>query len=338
MHNSQGANLTPKTILLRLVVFLAGVIEPSHFSLMALVNTIPAGAWDCHVHCFDPVEFPLKPTRTYTPQPAKVAQMLENVQTERAVLVQATIENGPLGLVRQLTKASRIYPKRVFRGIILVDTVLEQDLHLGSDLYGMHEAGVRGVRVHGSHGGSGDDVEWAYNQLLRAARLCPVKHLGWTISAQFSLKTWSGLADRLLMSERRGDDGSGDQDLATVKILADHNACAASGDIGSPELGAVMDLLMKSSRFFIKLGAFYRREPLDIRRMRPVVELFSSAAADRLVWGSDWPHVDVAQKGLGPTPHLQGVDAAEELRVLESWLSPENLARILVQNPARVFG
>lgn len=259
--------------------------------------------------------------------------MFENVLTERAVLVQATIENGPLGLIRQLTTASGIHPQRIFRGIILLDTLSEEQLYQGSDLDRMHEAGVRCVRVHGSHGGSGDDVEWAYNHLLRAARLYAVKYLGWTISAQFSLRTWSGLADRLLMSEHRGD-----QDLAAVKIMADHNACAASEDIGSPELCAVVDLLMNSSRFFIKLGAFYRREPLDIRRMRPVVELFSSAAADRLVWGSDWPHVDVTQKGLGPTPHLRGVDAAEELRVLESWLSPENFVKMLVQNPGRVFG
>lgn len=305
---------------------------------MASLNAVPPGAWDCHVHCFDPANFPFKSSRTYTPQPASVAQMFENVLTERAVLVQATIEDGPSGLVSQLITASRIHPERIFMGIILADKVSEEVLHPGPELDRMHEAGVRCIRVHGSHGGSGDDLEWAYDQLLQAARLYPVKHLGWTISAQFSLRTWAGLSHRLLTSERRGEGDSGDQDLATVKILADHNACAASKDIGSPELGAVMDLLMKSPRFFIKLGAFNRREPLDMRRMRPVVELFSSAAPDRLLWGSDWPHVDVSWKGLDPTPHLRGVDAAEELRVLESWLSPENFAKMLVQNPARVFG
>lgn len=320
---------------------LASLIIELHLTLhlsMASVNAVPPGAWDCHVHCFDPAEFVFKSSRTYTPQPASVAQMFENVLTERAVLVQATIEDGPSGLVSQLTTASRIHPERIFRGIIIADKMSEERLNPGRELDRMHEAGVRCIRVHGSHGGSGDDLEWAYNQLLRAARLYPVKHLGWAISAQFSLSTWSGLADRLLMSERGGEGGSGDQDLATVKILADHNACTASKDIGSPQLGAVMYLLTESSRFFIKVGAFYRREPLDMRRMRPVVELFASAAPDRVLWGSDWPHVDVSRKGLDPTPHLSGVDAAEELRVLESWLSPENFAKMLVQNPARVFG
>lgn len=298
---------------------------------MAPGNVVPSQAWDCHVHCFDPDEFPFKSSRTYTPRPATLEQMLDNVLTERVVLVQASVEDGPSGLVHQLTEAAKIQPERLFTGIILADAVL--DLNPGPELDRMHEAGVRGVRVHGYHGGSGDDLEWAYSQLLRAASLYPVKKMGWTISAQFSLATWSGLADRLLASERGGDG-----DLATAKILADHNACAASKDLGSPDIGAVISLLTESSRFFLKLGAFYRREPPDILRMRQVVELFASAAPDRLVWGSDWPHVNATQKGHDPTPHLRGIDTADELRVLESWLSPEAFSRMLVQNPVRVFG
>lgn len=204
----------------------------------------------------------------------------------------------------------------------------------------MHEAGVRCVRVHGSHGGSGDDVEWAHSQLLQASRLYPLKRLGWAISAQFPLKTWAGLADRLLRVERRENSEGNDEndELATVNIIADHNACAASADTGSVELGAVVRLLRQSARFYIKLGAFYRREPRDIHRMRPLVELFTSAASDHLLWGSDWPHVDATQKGLDPSPHLQGVSAAEELHVLESWLSADDFIKLLVQNPARLFG
>ncbi|KAI7778499.1 uncharacterized protein LA080_002103 [Diaporthe eres] len=210
--------------------------------------------------------------------------MFDSVLTERAVLVQATIEDGPSGLISQLSTASRIRPEMTLRGIVLLNTLSDDGLHPGPELTYMHEAGVRCVRVHGSHGGSGNDLDWAYYQLLQAARLYPVKELGWAVSAQFSLRTWSGLADRLLASERRGGGGGGgDDDLATVKILADHNACAASADIGTPELAAVVNLFTNSTRFFIRLGAFYRREPLDIRRMRPVVELFFSAAADRLL-------------------------------------------------------
>jgi predicted TIM-barrel fold metal-dependent hydrolase len=263
--------------------------------------------------------------------------MLDNVLTERVVLVQATVEDGPPGLVYQLTQARKAQPGRVFRGIILLaEPGLDQGLlDPGPELDRLHEAGVRGVRVHGYHGGSGEDVKWAHSQLLRAASLYPVKNLGWTVSAQFSLATWACLADRLLASER-GDDGGGD--LATAKILADHNALAASKDLGDPDLEAVVSLLRQSSRFFVKLGAFYRREPLDISQMRQVVKLFASAAPDRLVWGSDWPHVDATRKGLDPTPHLGGINAADELRALESWLSAEAFHRVMVQNPGRVFG
>lgn len=238
-----------------------------------------------------------------------------------------------MGLVRQLTESGKIYPGRVIRGIILADSVPEDRMNPGTDLDRMHEAGVRGVRVHGYHGGSGDDIEWAYNQLLRASSFYPVRNMGWVIFAQFSLATWSGLADQLLASDSRGDTA-----LVIAKIVADHNACAASKDLGGHDLGAVVNLLAKSSAFYIKLGAFYRREPLDIFRIHQVVELFASAAPGRLLWGSDWPHVDVTGKGLDPTPHLRGIRAADELRTLELWLSPDEFNKILVDNPASLFG
>lgn len=165
------------------------------------MNGVPPGAWDCHVHCFDPAEFPFNPTRTYTPQPARLEQMFDSVLTERAVLVQATIEDGPSGLISQLITANRIRPEMILRGTVLLNTLSDDGLHPGPELTHMHEAGVRCVRVHGSHGASGNDLDWAYNQLLKAARLYPVKKLGWAVSAQFSLRSWSGLADRLLASE-----------------------------------------------------------------------------------------------------------------------------------------
>lgn len=193
----------------------------------------------------------------------------------------------------------------------------------------MHELGVRSIRIHGSYGGSGDDVEWAHHQLLQAARLYPVKQNGWVISAQLPLKTWAGLSRRILHTQ----DG---HDLSNVTIVADHNACAEPKDIGTTEVEAIIDLL-KSGNFFIKLGALYRRAPEDFRQMRPLVELFASAAPHQLLWGSDWPHVDTTQKESQRSTSVD-VDVAEELRAVKSWLSQQQFDNLLVTNPDRVFG
>jgi predicted TIM-barrel fold metal-dependent hydrolase len=54
------------------------------------------------------------------------------------------------------------------------------------------------------------------------------------------------------------------------------------------------------------------------------------AAPDRVVWGSDWPHVMVK----GPMPN--DGDLAD---LLLDWIPDEDqLRRVLVDNPARLYG
>ncbi|MBZ5877447.1 amidohydrolase family protein [Chromohalobacter israelensis] len=52
-------------------------------------------------------------------------------------------------------------------------------------------------------------------------------------------------------------------------------------------------------------------------------------APERIIWGSNWPHVGV--------PREQYPDDAEQLDVLLDWASPEVRQRILVDNPAALY-
>jgi predicted TIM-barrel fold metal-dependent hydrolase len=52
------------------------------------------------------------------------------------------------------------------------------------------------------------------------------------------------------------------------------------------------------------------------------------AAPERMIWGSDWPHIPEGGKDTGALLNLLG-----------DWVpDPHVRARILVHNPARLFG
>jgi predicted TIM-barrel fold metal-dependent hydrolase len=76
--------------------------------------------------------------------------------------------------------------------------------------------------------------------------------------------------------------------------------------------------------------------------MAPFAKALIAANADRVVWGSDWPHPGTAQvPGRRPTdlaPLLQ-IDDGRLLNQLPVW-APDPLIRkrILVDNPARLYG
>jgi predicted TIM-barrel fold metal-dependent hydrolase len=61
----------------------------------------------------------------------------------------------------------------------------------------------------------------------------------------------------------------------------------------------------------------------------PVAQALIAAAPERVIWGSDYPHLSFADK----------VDTDELFALLRSW-APDDAARrkILVDNPAHCFG
>ena len=68
--------------------------------------------------------------------------------------------------------------------------------------------------------------------------------------------------------------------------------------------------------------------PADFERLRPMARAIVEAAPDRVIWGSDWPHIPEG-----------GRDTGALLNLLADWVPDEGIrTRILVSNPARLFG
>jgi predicted TIM-barrel fold metal-dependent hydrolase len=100
--------------------------------------------------------------------------------------------------------------------------------------------------------------------------------------------------------------------------------------VGHPAFAVITDLVDRD-RAWVKLSGAY----LNTRSGHPyedataIAQAYVKAAPDRLVWGSDWPHVTESH-----TP-----DDAALFDLLTKW-APDDATRtrILVDNPARLYG
>lgn len=277
-------------------------------------------SWDCHVHCFDPTKFPFKQSRSYTPSPATLDALANIVQSRNLVITQASVEDGVAGITEVLQRARSHPDLGTVRGAIMADHLRSLDQQTIEKL---HRLGVRCVRIHGVHGGAGDDLDWISEQYRQAATSVAVKEYGWRISAQLPLQSWARLGPCI-------------SELDRVTIIADHNASASPSDLKSPTFAAFLDLFSVHN-IVVKVGAFHRRSFGNIEAMEPIVEAFVARAPDRVIFGSDWPHVDASKGGASPTPNLQDVDTTRELQLLSTWMSEEQWYRFMRSNPDRLF-
>ena len=90
--------------------------------------------------------------------------------------------------------------------------------------------------------------------------------------------------------------------------------------------------LMRDGRAWVKLtGALPAdRQRAALSGRRPVRGTLVDAAPERLVWGSDWPHVIVKSRDA---------ERRRPVRPLSRWVPDDEMRRrILVDNPAQLYG
>lgn len=281
---------------------------------------VPSGACDCHVHVFgDPQRFPFVPGRTYTPPVASVGQLLDlhrALHLDRVVIVHPSVygtDNAcTLDALRQLgarARAVAVIDERI------ADTALDE----------MKAAGVRGIRVNLGTAGVTDPA--VGRERFRAA-LARARRLDWHVQVFTQLSVIEALRDDVLASP--------------LPIVFDHFG-GARGALGvaQPGFGVLVELV-RSGRAYVKISAPYRgsKEAPDYPDMAPLAKALLAANADRILWGSDWPHPD-SSSGKKPTdvsPFLS-IDDGRVLSQLAVWAPDAGLRkRILVDNPARLYG
>ena len=274
--------------------------------------------WDCHVHVFDAAA-PVHAGSHYLPQTRDLAEIEAIAAAQgvgRLVLVQPSVYGTDH---RVMLRALCAEPGR-HRGV----AVLAADV-TDAELDTLHAAGVRGVRInHVSPVGARGDAA----ALLRA--LAPrLRARGWHVQ-------WYVPPEQLPQLPAL-------QDEAGLPFVLDHLAGMGLGvaDDKSTCWSALQALAAGGA--WVKLSGWYRLQaarPYDAlhTRIARVAALFGT----RCVWGSDWPHTGgsgVRATSSQEIEPFRQVDAGATLNLLADWApTPELRHRILVTNPAAVFG
>ena len=130
---------------------------------------------------------------------------------------------------------------------------------------------------------------------------------------------------------------------SSVKIVIDHMGLPdAAAGMGQPGFQALLRLA-GAAHVWVKLAGADRitRASGRLRDAVPFLQALAVVAPERLVWGSDWPHIGFhAGKQVHSDALLafRGVDPAELLEVLAEAV-PESATRraILADNPTRLY-
>jgi len=113
--------------------------------------------------------------------------------------------------------------------------------------------------------------------------------------------------------------------------LAHMGMFLARDGVKQPGFQKLLDLLRHGERrCWVKLTGVYRlSQAPGFEDAAPLAKALIEAAPDRLIWGSDYPHLSFADK----------VTSVELFSLLAKW-APEEATRraILLENPAKLFG
>jgi predicted TIM-barrel fold metal-dependent hydrolase len=276
----------------------------------------PPGAWDTHAHVFGPADkFPFAEGRGYTPPDAPVEQyiaLLDHLGFDHGVVVQGNAHGYDN---RVVLDALDRYPDRL-RGVSIIDAWVAP-----LALRDWHRRGMRGLRFHVFAPddqptylrGVGLDVFEKFRPMMRDLGLVMQLWCDWRVLPDMAPKLRSLSREMTIVIDHMGNipAARGTDDRSFQNLLR----------------------LVGDAHVFVKLSAAYRMSTQypDYADAQPFHAALVRANPERLIWGTDWPHPQVAADVMPDDGHL--VD------LFHRWTpDPEHRHLILVDNPARLFG
>lgn len=266
-----------------------------------------SGGWDCHAHVFGPyTRFPLAADRSYTPPEATEAAylaLLQRLGLDHGVLVHPSAYGDDFSL---LFHALAAHPQ--LRGVM----VLRHDTTLNLSM--LRTRGVRALRFsHRSGAGSNFAGSASLHDLLALA-----PHLA-----------DAGMHAELWTDHQALPDIAAQLRNLPVPVVIDHmGGFDVNAGVDAPGFSTLLDLV-GTGRAWVKLCAYRNLLAApDFEMGRPFQQALLQANPERMLWGSDWPHLRVA-----PEP-----DAADLLATFKAWTgSPALVEQVLHNNPAALY-
>lgn len=279
------------------------------FNLVAPRVTLPSNACDSHFHIFGPVtRYPYSSDRTYTPPDCLLEDYLvlqRSLGLTRCVLIQPSVYGSDntalLDALKSLGNAGR--------GIV----VLSGKESTG-ELRDMNAVGVKGVRVN-LVDVKVPSADLPMDALLRVQeRVAP---LGWHLELLVHVDKYPDLDETLSSLE--------------VPIVFGHMGYLSRGISPDHSGMKAMLALLKSGRAWAKVTGPYRigLDGPPYETAAQIARWLAKHCMERLVWGSDWPHVMVK----GPMPH-----DADLLNAVTDWIPGKDQQQaIFSDNPAKLY-
>ncbi|MFI9387878.1 amidohydrolase family protein [Kutzneria sp. NPDC052558] len=268
------------------------------------VFTMPPNSCDTHFHVFEPGYPHVADAQYPFPQATleQYRQATEVLGIDRVVLVQPTFYGNDNSLTLHVLRTLGSRCRAVVR---ISDDTTDAEL----DSY--HELGVRAIRLDLFARQSWSDAELIDYIRRMADRTRP---RGWHL--QFYSP---GTVVRNLLPFLA--------DLEDTFVIDHMGYMKESDGLTEDDFGRLLDVLKQGS-CWVKLSGPYRiAKDKPLSTVGPLGRALVAARPDRLIWGSDWPHLSFSQ-----------LDTGELLNLLADWApSEQDRQSILVDGPERLF-
>lgn len=272
----------------------------------APVTTLPKGSIDSHMHVYGE-QFPGQPGGPPPPADQAGVDMYLQVQKwlglERVVVVQANAHQADNSCI--LDALSRLGNRA--RGVAVVTPQTSE-----KELYDLDRQGVRGSRIM-ELGGPVRMQDLLEVNAKTAA-------LGWHNIVQFDGRDM--LSYKSDLEKLQGD------------YVIDHTGKFLEPvAVDDPAFKALLELIDRGN-CYVKLAGCYETSksgPPHYEDLAAMSKALINHAPDRIIWGSNWPHVSL--------PPEQSPDDAELLDLFCSWIPDHaTMKKIFVQNPSKLYG
>ena len=272
----------------------------------------PALSCDSHFHVFGlPGRYAYGKDIRYTPPHAPLEDFLKlagHLGIERYVFVQPSAYGRNNDCMLDAMRETGI---KQCRGIVDIDQNAPD-----AEFERLNQIGVRGIRIN-ENPVKPFEPGYSKTMLSRIERLdARCAEIGWMLD--FLTPGW--LTQELLPVMKK---------LKSLHTVAHMGMFLAKDGPQQPGFQQFLDYLRASDRCWVKFTGTYRMSVAPgFTDAAPMARALIEVVPDRIIWGSDYPHLSFADK----------VGSVELFNLLGQWADEPMRKKILVDNPQRLFG
>lgn len=284
---------------------------PPRAQVSPLQRALPVNACDSHAHVFGPVaRYPYQAERDYTPPDAPLNAWLhlhEVLGITRGVLTQPSV----LGTDNSaILDAVAQHPERLRAVVAFGSGTTEAEIDR------LHAAGARGLRLNLVDRGGMPFASFA--QLYQVVDM--IAERGWHVELLARAHLMDAIEEHL-------------PKLRVDVSLGHYGYMPTDRGVNDPGFQRLLSL-MRDGKAWVKMTAGYRitgRRHTPYDDVRPYAEALLAANPERVLWGSDWPHVMC---------RIDMPDDGAMLREVQDWLAADTglAEKVFGDNPAQLYG